>query len=214
MIARVAVLSAALLLGGCVETRFESTPGSAIAACDERWKGLWLDASETPSIDSADLAFLVDDDCRFQWLERPEKNGPVKPVHIPINFVRDGEHDYVVVADNQISAVLALPKVHGIDPQPAKSFLIARYRIRGERLEIDAIDSRRVARLVIDNVLDGSVDSRRNELHVYVRGNRARILEILRTQPVFVGEPSLRLERSTLTLEQHERAYLDRGARQ
>ncbi|MEO8010239.1 MAG: hypothetical protein ABI650_01200 [Dokdonella sp.] len=213
MIARLVLLAASLLIGGCVETRFESTPGSVIESCDERWKGLWLDVSEKAPIDGADVAFLVDESCRLQWLERPEKNGPVKAVHIPINFVRDGAHDYVVVADNQISAVVDLPKVHGVDPQPAKSFLIARYRLRDDRLEIDAIDSRRVARLVVDNVLDGSVDSRRNELHVYVRGDRARILEILRTQPVFSDQPSARLERSTLTLEQYEREYLHAGKR-
>lgn len=204
MNARLIILASFFAIGGCVETRFESTPGDHIEACDVRWKGLWVDASETPTRDDGDLAFLVDDDCRFHLLERPEKDGPFKPVHIPLNFVHDGDHDYVVVADNQLAGVVKLAAVHGVKPIPGKSFFIARYRVRGDRLEIDTVDSQRAAHMVIDELLGGTVDRSPNELHVFVRGDRARVLEILRTQPIFASMPSATLERSRQTLAEFE----------
>lgn len=204
MNARLIILASMLALGGCVETRFESTPGDHIEACDVRWKGLWVDASEAETRDDGDLAFVVDDDCRFQLLERPEKDGPFKPVHIPLNFVHDGDHDYVVVADNQLAGVVKLAAVHGIKPMPAKSFFIARYRIRGDHLEIDTVDAQRAAHMVIEDALDGTVDRSPNELHVFVRGDRARVLDIVRTKPIFASKPSATLERSRQTLAEFE----------
>ncbi len=194
-----------IALAACVETRFESIPGDAVEACDERWKGLWVYRAGPDEREDDELAFLVDEECRFQLLERPEKDGPPKAVHIPLNFVRGNGADYVVIADDQLSPVVDVRPVHGIDPPPAKAFFIARYRIDGDRLEIDAIDDRRVARLVIDNELSGTVDRSRNELHVFVRGDRARVLEILRTQPVFVDKPGATLERRQQTLAEFER---------
>jgi len=204
MNARLIILASFIALGGCVETRFESTPGDHIEACDVRWKGLWVDVSEPSTRDEGDLAFLVDDDCKFHLLERPEKDGPFKPVHIPLNFVHDGDQDYVVVADNQLAGVVKLAAIHGVKPMPAKSFFIARYRIRGDHLEIDTVDSPRAAHMVIDDTLDGTVDRSPNELHVFVRGDRARVLEILRTKPIFASKPSATLGRRRQTLAEFE----------
>lgn len=204
-----AVIALTLMLGGCVETRFESTPGDRIEACDARWKGLWIDnspdASERPM---QQLAFHVDEACRFMLLERPEKNGPLKPIHIPLNFVHDRGVDYVVVADNQLSGTIALPPVHEIKPAPTKSFFIARYRISGNKLEIHTIDSKRAARMIIDETLKGTVSSANSELHVYVQGNRAKTLELLRTQSLFSDQPVARLERSKQTLREFERQHM------
>ena len=194
------------LLAGCVETRFESPPGDRIEACDARWKGLWVDGGNRRGPADHDLAFRVDESCRFELLERPERNGPVKPVHIPVNFVHDRGRDYLVVADDQLAGLVDLPAPHGVSPKPAKSFFIARYRIRGDRLELFATDDRRIAGLVIDGSLDGTVDRSRNELHVYVRGDRARILDILRKHPVFTDRPGSVLERRKEGLEAWERA--------
>jgi hypothetical protein len=62
-----------------------------------------------------------------------------------------------------------------------------------------------MARLVVDNTLDGTVDRSRNELHVFIRGDRARILDILRKQAVFGAKPATTLERRHRTLEAYER---------
>jgi len=57
----------------------------------------------------------------------------------------------------------------------------------------------------VDNVLDGTIDRRKNELHVYVRGDPAAILDILRTQDLFESKPGAEVRRVPLSLEEYEK---------
>lgn len=195
-----------LLLAACTETRFESPPGEHIEACDTGWKGLWVDGTEDASASEPDeLAFMVDKDCRFHLIERPEKDGPPKLIHIPLNFVHDRGKHYLVVADDQLSGVVSLEPVHGVKPVPAKSYFIARYELGKDRLRIFDIDSTRVAHQVLDKVLDGTIDSGNNELHVFVKGDRTRVLEILRKTDLFNARPDADARRIPSSLEDYER---------
>jgi len=200
-----------LTLAACTETRFESPPGDEIVACDPAWKGLWVDASAQASAGEPDeLAFLVDQECRFLMLERPEKDGPPKQIHVPVNYVHDRGKHYLVIADNQLEGVVKLDPVHGVSPAPEKSFFIARYQIDRDRLRIYTIDAKRAAHLVIDDVLDGTGDSANNELHVFVRGDRAKVLDIVRNQKIFEDKPGAEVRRIKMSLEDYE---LKRSAR-
>jgi hypothetical protein len=204
---RLLLLACALLaLGACSETRFESPPGDTIESCDAGWKGLWIDASgDAGSGEDDELAFQVDEECRFQMIERPEPDGPPKLIHIPLNFVHDRGKDYIVVADDQLAGVVEIDPVYGIDPAPEKSYYLGRYHLDGDRLTIAGIDSRKVAHRVVDNDLDGTVDRRKNELHVYVRGNSAAILEILRKHDLFESKPGVEVRRIPLSLDAYEK---------
>ena len=195
----------ALLLGGCVETRFEAPLGDNIETCDTRWKGLWGDPEST----SEPSAIYVDDECHFIVLDQPEKGGPLKQIHVPMNYVHADGKDYLVVADVALKGLVDLKPPHGIDPPPDKSFFFARYRVRGDRIEIEQVDSERVAKLVIDGVLDGTVDKTANDLHVYVRGNRARMLEIVRTQAIFNDKRPTRLVRRNQSVADFERSVIE-----
>ncbi len=209
----IVALCALLALGACTETRFESPPGDEIVICDPAWKGLWVDASKNQSSDEPnELAFLVDPECRFILLERPEKDGPPKQIHIPVNYVHDRGKHYVVVADNQLSDAVKLDPVHGIEPAPAKSFFIARYQIDHDQLRIWQVDSKRTAHMVIDDALDGTVDRTHNELHVLIRGDRAKVLDILRKQKIFEDKPSAEVRRVKMSLEEYEKARSARRA--
>lgn len=204
----IASLCVFLLLCACTETRFESPPGDNIEACDPAWKGLWVDASEdTSEKDADDVAFLVDQECRFLLLERPEKDGPLKQIHIPMNFVHDRGKHYLVVADNQLGGVVDVGPVHRMKPSPAKAFFIARYEMNRGKLDIHDVDSSRVAHLVVDGVIDGTVDSGDKELHVFVKGDRHQILEILRKHDLFKSKPQAEARRSKQSLEEYERSY-------
>ena len=197
-----------LILCACTETRFESPPGDAIEACDPAWKGFWIDASEDASKDDADDAvFLVDQECRFLLLERPEKDGPLKQIHIPMNFVHDRGKHYLVVADNQLGGVVDIGPVHRMKPAPAKAFFVARYELNRDKLSIFDIDSSHVAHLVIDDKIDGTVDSGDKELHVFVKGDRQQILEILRKHDLFKAKPGAQAKRSKQSLEEYESSY-------
>ena len=195
---------ALMTLGACSETRFESPPGDKVESCDARWKGLWVDASADAAAEDPDeLAFLVDPECRFHMIERPEKDGPPKLIHVPLNFVHDSGQDYLVVADNQLAGVVDLDPIHGIDPAPEKSYFP--HVSPGRRqVSIAGVDSRRVGHLVLDNALDGTIDRRKNELHVFVRGDSATILQILRKHDLFEAKPGAEVRRTPLSLEEYE----------
>jgi len=201
---------AALAGAGCVETRFESPIGDNIETCDARWKGLWVGIDEErPDRRDDTTAFYINDECQFIVLDQPEKGGPLKQVHVPLNYVHADGKDYVVVADTAMKALVSLKPPHGIDPAPDKSFFFVRYRIRGDRMELYQVDTDRTAKLVIDGKIGGTVDKTQNELHVFVSGTRAQMLDMVRSQSIF-EEKAVRLQRSKDTLDAFEKSLQQR----
>src|ERR1700752_140943 len=135
---RILAACLALALAGCVETRFESPIGDNIETCDAGWKGLWIDA-DAPNRDppeKADAAFYVNDACEFIVLDQPEPKGPLKQIHVPINYVHADGKDYVVVVDSAIKGLADIKAPYGVTPVPEKSFYFARYKLRGDRLDV------------------------------------------------------------------------------
>ena len=192
------------VLGGCVETRFESPLGDNIETCDIHWKGLWAD----PESKAEASAIYVDDECHFMVLDQPEKSGPIKRIHVPMNYVHADGKDYIVVADSSLKGLVELKPPYGVDPVPEKAFFFARYQIRGDRLEVSQVDSERVAKLVIDGKIDGSVSKTGSDLHVFVRGSRTRMLEIVRTQSIFQDKSQTKLVRRKQTVDEFEQSVI------
>jgi hypothetical protein len=192
------------ILAGCTETRFESPPGDNIETCDVRWKGLWGD----PQSKNEPTAIYVDDECHFIAIDQPEKGGPFKRVHVPMNYVHADGKDYLVVADTSLKGLVEIKPPYSIEPLPQKSFYFVRYRFRGDTIEINQVDSERMAKLVIDRKLDGTVSKTANELHVYIRGNRAKMLEILRSQPIFDEKSTTKLARRKQTIDEFEQSQM------
>ncbi len=203
---RIATLALGLaVLCGCDETRFESPLGDNIETCDTRWKGLWT-VDGSPRDDAG--GFWIDEECRFTVLDQPEKGGPFKQIHVPVNYVHDKGKDYLVVADVALKGLVELKPPYDISPPPQKSFFFARYRVRGDRIEIDRVDDQTVARLVVESRLPGTVSKTANELHVFVRGDRAAMLEIVRGDAIFASKPSLTLNRSRQTPAEYEQTVI------
>lgn len=199
------VMVSALLLGACIETRFEAPLGDNIETCDTRWKGLWIDTDHAAGgRDDDTTAFHVDDDCALTVLERPGKDGVLKRTHVSVNYVHADGKDYIVVADSAIKGLVTLKSPHAIKPKPAKAFFFVRYRMHGNSIDLYPVDSPRVAKLVIDGKLDGTVDKTLSELHVFVRGNRAQMLDMVRTQSIFDESSPLKLVRSGQTIDAFE----------
>jgi len=198
------LLAAAAALAGCVETRFESPLGDNIETCDPHWKGVWAD----PDSRDEPSAIYVDAECHFMVLDQPEKSGPIKRIHVPMNYVHADGKDYIVVADTSLKGLVELKAPYGIDPVPEKAFFFARYQIRGDRLEVNQVDSERVAKLVIDGKIDGSVSKTGHDLHVFVRGSRTRMLEIVRTQSIFQDKSQTKLVRRKQTVDEFEQSVI------
>jgi hypothetical protein len=190
-----------LALAGCVETRFESPIGDNIETCDARWKGVWAEADEANRDRPGDtVAFYVDDDCKFVVLDDPDKDGTAKETPVPVNYVHADGKDYVVVTDASLKPLADIKPPHGVTPVPEKSYYFARYTLRRDRLDIYQVDDERMAKLVVDRVIDGTVDKTQNELHVYVHGSRAEMLALVHARSIF-KDKSTRFVRSRQTLE-------------
>ena len=205
---------ACALIGACVETRFESPLGDNIETCDTAWKGLWFEEGDDLRRTDGErhlTGFAVDEACAFTLIEQPEAGGPFKRTRVPINYVHVRGDDYVVVSDAALRGLVDLKTPYDIDPPPQKSFFFARYRVRVNRLELRKVDDAKVAKLVIDGSLDGTVQKGRNELHVYVRGGRQQMLDLVRKHDLFESKPSLVFVRSREDLQDVERR-LQRGA--
>jgi hypothetical protein len=203
-----ATIALSTAVAACVETRFESPIGDNIETCDTGWKGLWLGTPDRPGERNDATAFYVNDACEFTVIDQPEKNGPLKQVHVPINYVHANGKDYVVVADTAVRSLVDIKPPHGVTPAPDKSFFFARYRLHGDRIELYPVDDARVAELVIEGKVGGTVDKTDNELHVYVHGTRAQMLDLVRTQSIFKDKDPLRLARSRQTLDQFQKSLM------
>jgi hypothetical protein len=209
---RLLLAALALASAGCVETRFASPLGDNIETCDAAWKGLWIPAEDRKDDAKDASAFYVNGECEFIVIDQPEKGGALKQIHVPVNYVHADRKDYIVVADTAIRGLVELKPPHGVKPSPEKSFFYARYRVRGDRIDLYPVDSDKTARLVLDGKIAGTVDKSQNELHVYVTGSRAEMLDLVKSHDIFDEKP-LRLVRSKETLEQFEKSVTRTGAR-
>lgn len=195
-----------VLLGGCVETRFESPPAEALKTCDARLKGLWTGSAPG----DRDAALYVDAACTMQLIDKPARAAP-RRIPLPARFAHLPGADYIVIDAAALKPLADLPPPHGIDPPPAQAWFLTRYAVDARQLSLTPVDTPRVARHVLDGTLDGSIDKSHGELHVFVRGDAARISRMLRDVPIFDPGNSLVLTRSTLDAQQFERE-LARGA--
>ncbi|MBS0557280.1 MAG: hypothetical protein JSR27_07695 [Proteobacteria bacterium] len=198
---RLLCILALLTLGGCVETRFESPLGGKLESCDARWKGVWTPAPP----EAQDAGFFVDADCRFFVIDQPARDKPVRRVEVPLRYTQVGGQDYLVVADTALKDLVEIHAPPGIEPAPAQSYFFIRYRIDGDRIDLTQVNSERVAQLVETGKLDGTVSRANKELHVYVRGDAARMLKIVSDEPIFDGSVPTHLARSALSADAFER---------
>jgi len=208
-ISLLATLLACTTLTACVETRFESPLGDNIETCDTAWKGVWLEPGDDGLRVDGERhlsGFAVDDACAFTVIEQPEAGGPLKRTRVAINFVHARGDDYVVVSDAALHGLVELKPPYDIEPAPQKSFFFAKYRVHGDRLEIRKVDDAKAAKLVIDGRLDGTVQKGRNDLHVYVRGGRQQMLDLVRRNDLFESKPSMVFQRSRRDLQDIERS--------
>lgn len=194
-----------LAVSGCDETRFESPLGDNIETCDAHWKGLWS-FDESPSDKSG--AFWIDQECKFTILDQPEAGAPFKQIHVPVNYVHDKGKDYLVVADSALKGLVELKPPYGINPAPQKSFFFARYNASGNKIEVSSVDDKAVAKLVVDGKLEGTVSKTANELHVFLRGDRAAMLEIVRGNTIFTAKPGMVLNRVNQAPAEYEQTVI------
>lgn len=201
IVSMIFLIMACATLVGCNETRFAALPGDHLEPCDVRWKGLWLPRAEPEST----TAFFIDPACQFVILDQPKNNAPLKRTPIAVNFAHVNGKDYLVVADTALQDIADIKPVYGIEPVPLRAYFFARYVATNDRIDVYPVDSERVANQIIERKLDGTVSKTPNELHVFVSGDSAHMLEILRDDSIFSAKPDIEMVRSDLSVEQFER---------
>lgn len=197
----ICIALSAIALAGCSETRFESPLGGRLSSCDARWKGLWTG----PDAADQSAAIYVDGACHLFVIDKPAPDHPVRRVQLPVRYQRVDGRDYLSVEANAFKALVDLDPPYAVEPPPAHAYFFARYTISGDRLEIELVNSKRAAQLVIDDKIDGTVSKTANALHVFVRGDPARMLEIVRGQPIFDDVVPTVLVRSKQAVADFER---------
>lgn len=204
------LFTAGAVMCGCTETRFASPPGDQLQSCDPRWEGLWIPGPEPDS----GSAISVDAACALVMIDVPSNAGPTKHIPISVRFLHADGKDYVVVSDDALKDAVDIQPVYGVQPVPTLTYFVARYTVDKDHINIHDVDDEHVATLIIAGKLEGTVSKTANNLHVFVTGNAAHILEVVRDDSIFDAKPNLELERSNLSAEEFERrAEQQRDAR-
>ncbi len=201
-----------LLLCACTETRFATLPGEDLQSCDRRWEGVWQEVGadgRRTDVPRHLTGFVMDAECRLRLFEEPEEGGALQFFALPLRFLHLRGSDYLVVSDRDLHELVELEPPFDVDPAPVESFFFLRYRLRGDRLELNQVDSEQTARWVLDGTLDGSLTKGRHSLHVYVRGDAKQMRELLSRRQLFSRRGDWVMRRSHLSLEDFERARLE-----
>ncbi len=64
------------------------------------------------------------------------------------------------------------------------------------------------AQRIIDGKFEGTISKTDNELHVFIRGDRAKVLEIVRHAAIFSNKSNLQMIRSKLSVAEFERTAI------
>lgn len=192
----------AIGLAGCVETQFESPLGGRPVSCDAHWKGLWIGNDLTDQ----SAAIYVNPDCRAYVVDGPAPDKPIRRVELPLRYRNVDGHDCLSVEAAAFKDLVDLNPPHAIEPAPAHAYFFAHDQIRGGGIEIDLVNSNRLAQPIIDGKIEGTISKTANELRVLVRGDPARMLEIVRNQSIFEDVVPTMLVRSRQPLREFERS--------
>ncbi len=197
---RFVVLSIAFaLLAGCVQTRFESLPGDQVEACDARWVGNWRVVITGEDDDPDELHASIGADCNeirlFEDGKADDKN--------------DARLHFAKVGNLSVLAVQILDDKHdkaeaSADKQP-DGYHYFRYVARARQIDLHAIDHERVAHLLVDGKLRGSIElnsqgtrakrPRHDTLDNFVAGDPSAMAKAVRSRGLFKRRPHIALIR-------------------
>lgn len=188
---------AALALPACQSTMLESLPTGAATACPAEWRGAWI-ALDTDTGAREDAGFVVaavparadaaTGDCALTLVE--EHEGKPRELRFTPRFA-SARGAQLVLFGHEDAARMLEP-----DAPPKAGWYPFEWRRSGDVLVLRAPDHRRIATLVVNGALDGSVSWGDNEGFVFVAGDAVAIAKALDDGRVaFGGEGGTRAAR-------------------
>jgi hypothetical protein len=170
LLRRIGIALGAIALSACQSTMLESLPTGTATACPPEWRGAWI-ALDADSGAHEDTGFVVAGDCTVTLVEEHEGK-PRELVFTPRFASARGAQ--LVLFGHEDAAPLIAPQA------PAKpGWYPFEWRRSDDVLVLRAPDHRRIATLVVNGALDGTVSWDDDDKFVFVTGDAAAITAAL-----------------------------------
>jgi hypothetical protein len=202
----VALLLCTALLGGCEDTTFEAQPSREMASCDPGFVGHWhlVDSDHRKENDADDEMFVIAEPgcARWRFIEKGEDDEKTnKNTHL----------SFGKVARQRILAVKLDDDTPAADTQGSRwknGYLYFRYEFRGDSIELYPVDDVAVARLILDEKIQGRTEKvsaepgakRRthgSELHNFVAGTPDDMARAVQMRGIFQNKKHFVLKPAT-----------------
>jgi len=187
-------------LGGCVDTVFETQPGSAISTCDPQFVGSWRLLPAEPPSNNDELFVIVEPACkRWRFIENGKDDANTEnEVHIafakvagkPLVTVKNDEkHDYA-----------------HYDPTWRTGYMYLRYVVADGNIKLYPVDDKHVAHLILDGKVKGRTEvitqspgstRAEGELHNFVAGNADEMARVAQLDGIFTEAKFFMLKPAT-----------------
>jgi len=138
-----------LLLAGCETTSFQAPPVAA-TGCDPALVGIWDSIGDKPE-DNGEVELRIDDKCTLLFVEH-EKSGTKEGATTQLHVGNDRGAGYLWVDGTWVASRFEMKQ-----PPPTGDVYLVRYRIRNDRLTLQAPDDKAIAHRIIDGKIKGEV---------------------------------------------------------
>ncbi len=165
LLSRTVFAAAALLLGACQMTTFETAPLTA-GPCDPLLAGRWLSQDEDPA-KHGEVVLTLDAACQLV-VESSNSDGVRRSTPTPLQLGRSGLYRYAWV-----DAGWVLAQFDQDHAAKAGDIYLLRFAQDADRLTLWTTNNKAVAHAIIDGDLQGEVVSRNRDLFNRLAGNEA-----------------------------------------
>lgn len=175
-----AVASALLLLGACESTTFEHPP-VAESGCDAALAGNWFSLADTRDESDGEAELLIDGSCKLLLIEH-KKDGVVSDDPTLLHIGTDERQGYLWV-----DAAWAYRRADSKELTVPGDVYVLRYRIHGDKLELQTLNDKAIAHRIIDGDLRGV--TRKSEHDLFNRLTGTVTPQQLRRHDFFADKP-------------------------
>ena len=172
-----------LSLAGCVTFAQAPLP----LACDARLQGRWLpianNAAEAAKLTADDYA-VVDGQCHATVSMSQDADKPARKAELQASGFELGDAHYLALGEKDLVELFAATGA-AAGRAPGSSVTLVRYRIDGDTLTLETIDTDTVKRMVDQHRLSARAP---DQLNYVITGDEAQLRDVLLQHPELFGQ--------------------------
>jgi hypothetical protein len=169
------LLLVCIALTGCESTTFDSMPAGASDACPVNWPGGWI-AIDDQGHDDPGFAVFVSPQCAIENVSVTEKSPA--PAALKPMFWHNAGHEYALLG--VIDSYSLMAEKRDADSVPAPGYFMLRWEIENQQMALRAPAHKRVATLIVNGAIDGSVERKKDRsLHNVINANPEQLRTLL-----------------------------------